>query len=216
MPAEPQCVIRHLPGWTGALPGWTGSPPEWTVDDRGQPGLHQGSTGKVLKCIIPPGWTGSHRVGPATTGLAPGTTGTVPGTTGMKHLNIFPVESRLSPVKPGRCRSSAGVWCRYSPGECRRSDGIPGLCRDSAGFHRVQPFRLDVHAHSEARHLLHWEMAVCSNWKLHVICPEMDTETSLSNLYIIFVLRCATNTYSVRNLYIKRLVISFETKNLHN
>ncbi|KAH3720610.1 hypothetical protein DPMN_063510 [Dreissena polymorpha] len=94
--------------------------------------------------------------------------------------------------------------------------GVVTVYRGSAGFHRVQPFRLDVHAHSEARHLLHCEMAVCSNCKLHVICPEMDTETSLSNLYIIFVLRCATNTYSVRNLYIKRLVVSFETKHLDN
>ncbi|KAH3790858.1 hypothetical protein DPMN_169066 [Dreissena polymorpha] len=43
------------------------------------------------------------------------------------------------------------------------SAGVVTVYRGSAGFHRVQPFRLDVHAHSEARHLLHWEMAVCSN-----------------------------------------------------
>jgi len=122
-PGKPS-LRRHSPGlYRHQTPAELRQRPGLTGDNRG-------STGKVFKCLIPPGWTRSYREGPATTSVASGTTGTVPGTTGIKHLNTFPVESRLSPVKPGRCRSSAGVWCRYSPGECRRSDGIRGFCRD--------------------------------------------------------------------------------------
>ncbi|KAH3750500.1 hypothetical protein DPMN_185026 [Dreissena polymorpha] len=39
-------------------------------------------------------------------------------------------------IKPGRCRSSAGVCCQDSPGESRRSYGRPGLCRNADGFYR--------------------------------------------------------------------------------
>ena len=42
-------------------------------------------------------------------------------------------------IKPGRCRSSAGVCCQDSPGESRRSYGRPGFARTLPAFTGAPP-----------------------------------------------------------------------------
>ncbi|KAH3770753.1 hypothetical protein DPMN_172046 [Dreissena polymorpha] len=75
--------IIHIPPLRRHLTGlYRHQTPEELRQRPGLTGDNRGSTGKVLKCLIPPESTGSHRYGPATTGLALGTTGTATRTTG--------------------------------------------------------------------------------------------------------------------------------------
>ncbi|KAH3697632.1 hypothetical protein DPMN_085137 [Dreissena polymorpha] len=58
------------------------------------------------------------------------------------HKGSAWVLSATSRVKPGRRRSSGGVLCRYSPGECRWSYSITCLCQEAAGFPRGSTWAL--------------------------------------------------------------------------
>ncbi|KAH3736804.1 hypothetical protein DPMN_043377 [Dreissena polymorpha] len=98
MPVEPRCAIRDEPGLYR--------------DALGTTKMNRGSTGKVLKCLIPQGVTGKDRQRP------------------VRHRE-----------QPGRHRSSTGAnaelrqhigcrrWCRYSYGTSvnRRSVGTPPM-----------------------------------------------------------------------------------------
>ncbi|KAH3776114.1 hypothetical protein DPMN_177528 [Dreissena polymorpha] len=74
--------------------------------NRGRPG----TTGILREIIKMFNNSGSHRVGPATTGVAPGTTGTAPGTTGTQRR--VPVVPGATPVVAGPTRNRVEIETR--------------------------------------------------------------------------------------------------------
>ncbi|KAH3855220.1 hypothetical protein DPMN_097784 [Dreissena polymorpha] len=93
--------------------------PSLTLMPVGTTGMKQGSTGKVFKCLIPPGVTRKDRQRPARHREQPD------GTGNNRDGTVVPPGPIQTPAEL-RKRIGCRRWC---PGECRQSPGIATVQR---------------------------------------------------------------------------------------